>query len=208
MTGPTGLADALAVVTIATALYCVSRIVAARRWHRPTEYDVDGVHVVMGVAMAGMLVPRLSLVGGHGWAVVFGGAAIWFGGQAIRGHRRGGQGQRSAHYLPHLLASGAMLFMVLARPVAGALVARSGMPAGAGPGTGVPALALVLALGLIGGVIRTTDRLTSLAPVAAAGTRVGTETGPHTLPPMSQRLAACCDIVMGLTMGYMLILML
>jgi hypothetical protein len=75
---------------------------------------------------------------------------------------------------------------------------------GAGPGAGFPALALVLALALIGYVIWTTDRLTSLAPVAVTGTQVRAVTGP----PMSLRLAACCDIVMGLTMGYMLILML
>ena len=199
MTGPAWLADLLAVVMIATAVYCVSRIVAARRWRRPTEYDVDGVHVLMGVAMAGMLVPRLSLVGGSGWAVVFGGAAAWFGWRTVRGYRRG---LRSAHHLPHLLASAAMLYMVLELPAAASAAARPGMPVAAGPG--FPALALVLALALIGYVIRTTDRLTSLAPVAATGTQVGTVTGP----PMSQRLAVCCDIVMGLAMGYVLILML
>jgi hypothetical protein len=62
----------------------------------------------------------------------------------------------------------------------------------------------VLALALVGYAIWTTDRLTSLAPVAATGAQVRTVTGP----PVSQRLAACCDIVMGLTMGYMLIVML
>lgn len=196
MTGPAWLADMLAVIMIATAVYCVSRIVAARRWRRPTEYDVDGVHVLMGVAMAGMLVPRLSLAGGSGWAVVFGGAAAWFGWRTIRGYRRG---QRSAHHLPHLLASAAMLYMVLVLPAAA--VAGPGMPMGAGPG--FPALALVLALGLIGYVMWTTDRVTSLAPVTATGAQVRTVAGP----PMSQRLAACCDIVMGLTMGYLLILM-
>jgi hypothetical protein len=197
MPGPAWLVDTLTVAMIATAVYCVSRIVAARRWRRPTEYDVDGVHVLMGVAMAGMLVPRLSLAGSSGWAVVFGGAAAWFGWRTVRGYRRG---QRPAHYLPHLLASGAMLYMVLELPAAGA--ARPGVSMGAGPG--FPALALVLALALIGYAIWTTDRLTSLAPVAVAGTQVGTVTGP----PVSQRLAACCDIVMGLTMGYMLIVML
>jgi hypothetical protein len=200
MSGPAWLADALAVVMIATAVYCVSRIATARRRRRPTEYDVDGVHVVMGVAMAGMLVPRLSLVSGGAWAVVFGGAATWFGAQTVRGYRRGRRENRSAHHMPHLLASGAMLYMVLALPAAG----RARLSMGAGPGAGFPALALILALALIGYVIWTTDRLTSLAPVAVAGTQVRAVTGP----PMSLRLAACCDIVMGLTMGYMLILML
>jgi Domain of unknown function (DUF5134) len=204
MSGPAWIADALAVVMIVTAVYCVSRIATARRRRRPTEYDVDGVHVVMGVAMAGMLVPRLSLVGGGAWAVVFGGAAAWFGAQTVRGYRRRRREHRSAHHVPHLLASGAMLYMVLALPAAGAAAGRARVSMGAGPSAGFPALALVLALALIGYVIWTTDRLTSLAPVAAAGTQVRAVTAP----PMSLRLAACCDIVMGLTMGYTLILML
>ena len=199
MTGPAWLAGVLAGLMIATAIYCVSRIAAARRWRRPTEYDVDGGHVLMGVAMAGVLVPRLSLVGGSGWAVVFGAAAAWFGWRTVRGYRRG---QRPAHHLPHLLASVAMLYMVLELPAAASAAAGPGMSVGAGPG--FPALALVLALVLIGYAIWTTDRLTSLAPVAATGTQMRTVAGP----PMSPRLGACCDIVMGLTMGYMLIVML
>jgi hypothetical protein len=154
------------------------------------------------VAMAGMLVPRLSLVGGGAWAVVFGGAAAWFGAQTIRGYRRRRE-SRSAHHVPHLLASGAMLYMVLALPAAGAAAGRAGVSMGAGPGAGFPALPFVLALALIGYVIWTTDRLTSLAPVGATGAQARAVTGP----PMSLRLAAGCDIVMGLTMGYMLILM-
>jgi hypothetical protein len=216
VTGPSWLTGGTAVVMIATAVYCVSRIIAAWRWRRPTEYDVDGVHVLMGVAMAGMLVPRLSLVGGGpGWAVVFGGATAWFGGQTIRGYRRGRPGRQAAHHLPHLVASGAMFYMALALPVAAAGAARPGTFMGAGPGPGFPALAFVLALALIGYVIRTTDRLTSLAPVAATASTgypnpaaaPRAEGQSVTGPPMSQRLAACCDIVMGLTMGYMLILM-
>ena len=199
MTGPAWLADVLAGLMIAMAVYCVSRIVTARRWRRPTGYDVDGVHVLMGVAMAGMLVPRLGLAGGSSWAVVFGGAAAWFGWRTVRGYRRS---QRPAHHLPHLLASVAMLYMALELPTATSAAAGPGMPMSAAPG--FPALALALALALIGYAIWATDRLTSLAPVAATGTQVRTVTGP----PMSPRLGACCDIVMGLTMGYMLIVML
>ncbi len=65
MAGPAWLAGLLAVVMIATAVYCASRLAVAWRRRRPTEYDVDAVHVLMGVAMAEMLVPR-SGSRGHG----------------------------------------------------------------------------------------------------------------------------------------------
>ena len=48
-----------------------------------------------------------------------------------------------------------------------------------------------------------TDRLTVLAPVPAGRPAPRGSAGV----PMSLRLAACCDIAVGVTMGYLLILM-
>jgi hypothetical protein len=234
VTGPSWLAGGLAVVMIATAVYCVSRLVAAWRWRRPTEYDVDGVHVLMGVGMAGMLVPRLNPAAGSGWdiggAAVFGAAMAWFGWRAIHGYRAGRAGPHAvAHHGQHLLASGAMLYMFLALPSAGAASLAAGT-AMAATGARIPTFALLLALGLFGYVIWTTDRLTSLAPATvrvAAGGQGGralvSATPPSgapvfatpvsaapvsAAPAMSLRLAACCEILMGVAMGYMLITML
>jgi hypothetical protein len=47
-----------------------------------------------GVAMAGMLVPRLDLFPHHGWEVIFGAAAVWFGWRAVGGYL----GQRAGRY--------------------------------------------------------------------------------------------------------------
>jgi hypothetical protein len=106
----------------------------------------------------------------------------------------------------------------------------------AGGAAHFPTLALVLAFALLGYVVWTTDRLPSLAPVAAfaapsvpvpvltgaaATSSTAGDTSGSTLPagdhapagrgwgpPVSPRLAACCEIAMGVTMGYALILML
>jgi hypothetical protein len=66
---------------------------------------------------------------------------------------------------------------------------------------------------LLGYTVWTTDRLMSLARVMAGGQVTGPAVPgrPAAAPavaPMSARLSACCDIVMGVTMGYMLITML
>jgi hypothetical protein len=222
---------------IITAAYCVSRLVISRRQHRPTDHQVDAVHVLMGVAMAGMLVPRLRIFWAGGWEIVFGAAAAWFTWQAIRGLRSQdaiGRGQR--HHLQHALACIAMLYMFLAAASASkAVAAGSAMSGMAGGPAHFPTLALILAFALLGYVVWTTDRLPSLAPVAAfaapsmpvpvlagaAATSITAgDTGGSTLPdedhapgrgwgpPVSPRLAACCEIAMGVTMGYALILML
>jgi len=250
MTGPSWLANFLAAVMIATAVYCFSRLVAAWRWERRTDYDVDGVHMLMGVAMAGMLVPRLNPFWDSGWEVVFGAATAWFGWQTVRGYRdEPAVGRRwAAHHLQHVVACGAMLYMFLAVAPARAGSSAPGMAmGGSGSAARFPALALVLTLALLGYVIWTADIFTSLpavatlramtvpvravvAPALAASAasalatepsagKTATEIGPspanpgaakfaHAAPPLSPRLAACCEIAMALTMGYMLITML
>jgi hypothetical protein len=208
MTGPAALGYLLAAVMIVTAAYCVTRLLAARLGRRLTAPDADIVHVVMGVAMAGMLVPRLSWLPDGAWEVVFGVATGWFGWQTILAWR--------GHQAPHLLASGAMLYMFLAvspgtAGAAGPAMAGPAAMGGQSAGTiRFPLLAFVFAFALLGYVVWVTDRLPALAPVSALReARGGPGAAPHPrAAPLSPRLAACCEIVMGLTMGYMLIVLL
>jgi len=240
MAGPSWLAWVFASVVIVVAGYCLTRLVASWRRHRPSDHRVDAIHVLMGVAMAGMLVPRLRVFWTGGWEVVFAAGAAWFGWLAIREFRgRPTAGGRPGHHLQHVLACGAMLYMFLAAATVAKAAAggsaMSGMAAGAAH---FRTLALVLAFALFGYVVWTADRLSSLAPVAAlaarsapvpvlagAGTAGGASivaaggegtpgddgqapAGQSRQAPLSPRLAACCEIAMGVTMGYMLILML
>jgi hypothetical protein len=251
VSSPSWLGYLLAAIMIVTAVYCVSRLAAAGLRGRPTEPDVDIVHVLMGAAMAGMLAPRLSSLPHGVWEAIFGAAVAWFGWQAIRAYRVGG---RAAHYMPHVLASGAMVYMFLAVPPArtGPALAGVAMDGQSAATIRFPVLALALALALFGYVMWVTDRLPSvpavsalrLAPAAAVAGQPGTGVPPGMAAaaagaaaarraaagaiaapgiadkvdavrprpfdgaPLSPRLAACCEIVMGITMGYMLILML
>ena len=200
----------------------------------------------MGVAMAGMLVPRLLVFWVGGWEAVFGIGAAWFGWLAIREFRgRPTVGGRPGHHLQHVLACGAMLYMYLAAAaVAKAAAGGSAMGGMAAGAAHFRTLALVLAFALFGYVVWNGGP----ALVAGAGSRPrgpqragsgprrgGRRSGPartsivaaggeggHGTPgddgqapagrarraPLSPRLAACCEIAMGVTMGYMLILML
>ena len=208
MTGPGWLAAALAAVMLATAIYCTGRLAVSRRWRRSTELDADSVHAVMGVAMAGMLVRRLSPLPATVWQAVFAIAAAWFGYQAVQSWRRNTASSRwqSPHPVPHLVESAAMIYMLAALPGSwpgwpGQAMAMPGMGGGRPADSGsLLALALVLALFMIGYVLWTADHLTSLVRATATATAVHNALAP--------RLAACYKIAMGITMGYMLILML
>jgi len=113
----------------------------------------------------------------------------------------GAAGHTSTGPFVHLLACGAMLVMLAApasRPV------PTAAPAGGTAAAGLlPVLAILCAVGLLASVVLATDRLTVLAPVSAGAQAPGVSAAV----PMSLRLAACCDIAVGVTMGYLLILM-
>jgi hypothetical protein len=96
MSGPAWLAGSFAILMIVIAVCCAARLAISRLRGRNTERDADALHVLMGVAMAGMLEPRLTPVPVTAWRVVFAAAAAWFAWQAIRPARQPG-GSRGAH---------------------------------------------------------------------------------------------------------------
>jgi hypothetical protein len=235
VTGPSWLAAAIAALMLLIAASCAVRLGISRSRGRATETDANGLHIVMGIAMAGMLEPRLGLLPGVAWQATFAAAAAWFGWQAIRARRRRPGSWRCAHPAPHAVECAAMVYMLLptgpaGHPPAMAMRAMSG-PAAAGSN---PAVALVLALFMLGYVLWTTDQLAALSPVrqGAAGHWSGAASqapavhhqAPVCEPPppssaavhgrrvasetLAPRLAACSKIAMSAAMGYMLIMML
>jgi hypothetical protein len=201
-TGPIWLACAFAAVMLGIALYCVGRLIAARRTGRRTERDVDLVHVGMGTAMAGMLVPSANPLAGHawnlGWTMFFGLAVCWFGARLLIGLAEA----RPAGSAPaHLIGSGAMLYMMTATPAAAGTSGMDMSGMGMSGSVSTPVLTLLL-LGLLGGfAVLATDQ--ALRPVVA-----GAGGGSGGSAPLAPRVAACCHIAMSVTMGYMLLLML
>ncbi len=202
MAGPSWLADAFAAIMIVTAVYSAGRLAVSRRRGLTTEADADGLHALMGTAMAGMLVPRLALLPASVWAVVFGVAGSWFAACAIRAQGvRPARSARCRFPVPHMIECIAMLYMLLAtrgaQSAAGAAMPGMGTsPASLG---GSPALAVVLAMFMIGYVMWTTDRLAALARARTAPAGDG--------PVLAPKLAACGKLAMGITMGYMLLVM-
>jgi hypothetical protein len=246
MTQQPWLAVTFAAVMIVTAAYCLTRLALSWRQRRPTDRSVDAVHVLMGVAMAGMLVPRLRVIPAGGWEVLFAACAALFVSRMARTTRAGNRAASAgagaehwpAHDIQHLLGCGAMVYMLAAMtgrgPTAGAVsgIAAgrvSGIAAGSVSGAaasamsgavGASGLALALAVALFGCVVWSADRISTLAPVAVlAGSATGSVRSHSAGPPaagalstsrvpLSPRLAGCCEIAMGVTMGYMLIVLL
>jgi hypothetical protein len=222
VTWPAWLAAWLAGLMLLVAASCAGRLAIWQLRGRGSEPQVDALHVLMGVAMAGMLEPQLSQVPDTAWRVVFAVAAALFGWQAIRarGGRRSGR-PACSHPAAHAVECAAMLYMLLPSTRAGRGPAMA-MPGMSGPSdAGNPALALVLALFMVGYILWTTDQLASLSrardarpgrePAAGAprapGPASAARAGSASRPTLAPRFAACYKIAMSVAMGYMLVTM-
>jgi hypothetical protein len=232
VTSPGWLDGVFAALMMLVAACCAGRLAISRLRGRATELDADGLHVLMGVAMAGMFEPELNPLPAFVWRAVFAAAAAWFAWRAVRG-RGPALASRCAHPVPHAVECGAMVYMLLP-PGRAPGVAMPGM---SGPGAataGNPLFALILALYMLGYIVWTTDRLASLSR-ARATTRRGTDQGRQPAaaaassnamprrpvpaaadakegsadrPSLAPRLAAGYKITMSIAMGYMLVMML
>jgi Domain of unknown function (DUF5134) len=251
MGAPAWLTGIFAALMLTVAAYCAGRLAVARRWRRPTELDTDAGHVLMGVAMAGMLVARLRILPAAAWMAVFAAGGAWFTWQLVTS-RRPANPQRAAaaswrcpHPVTHLVGCAAMLYMLGAAAPLAARTAAAGMAA-LTPSR-FSFLPLLMALFMVGYVVRVADRLpvrapvtdrlpvrapaadrlplrvpalaiapaasasapaTASAPVAASAPPDVTAPPAHVRPHLAPRCAALCKIAMGLTMAYMLVMML
>ena len=215
MSGPAWLATGFAVLMIMIAACRACRPAISRLRGKSTELGADGLHVLMGVAMAGMLQPRLALAPGPVWSGVFVVGAAWFAWQATPAARRTSRGRRarSTHPGPHAIECAAMVYMLV--PVGswpsgrGAQMPMGGMTSGTAAGN--PALTLILALVMLGYGLWAADRLASRSltrEAAFAASSAGTLTPAYHPPALAPRLTACYTIAMASTMGYMLLTML
>jgi Domain of unknown function (DUF5134) len=185
MTAPPWLTGAFVAVMILIVAYSAGRLLFSRLRRRATEVDVDTVHALMGAAMAGMFLPRLSLLPDSAWAAVFGTAAAWFGWHAVRARGPGNLAAWQCRFpVPHLVECATMLYMLLPAhgwrpPRGGAGTTMAGMSGSAGPAGTLPALAVVLALFMLGYILWNTDRLTTLARAKTTAADPGSNRDPQ-----------------------------
>jgi Domain of unknown function (DUF5134) len=259
---PAWILDIFAAVMLAVAAVSAARLVAARPWRHGARgaalADIDVAHLLMAIAMAGMLAASLQTLPNGAWSVIFAVMTAWFGYRVVRDARVSGvRALAGGHCAPHLIHAAAMLYMFMAftAPAAHGSGGVGGMAGGmSGMGTlQLPFLAFLFALALIGYTIWDLDQLSgpgasghySLAaartaptgpvlagvgaatgPGAAAGSALASapsavaEAGPTEavqVPPASAPadgtgvlapwVATGCRIVMGVTMAFMLLIM-
>jgi hypothetical protein len=268
MTIPAWILDTFAAIMLAVAAVSTARLITTRAWRRgDPDGDIDLAHLLMGIAMAGMLTASLATLPGGAWAAIFGLLTAWFGFRAAQDTRgNGARALAGSHHAPHLVHSAAMLYMFLALTpaAAGGGAGMAGMAGSSGQAMrslSLPTVALIFAFLLAGYAVRDLDRLSGPAagrhynlavagiapaggalagtsaragsPVTAFNGPVGAEGGLATVAESAQTLRAAsgagrahgsgpgaarrlvlapnvqtgCRIAMGITMAFMLAIM-
>ena len=202
MSGPAWLSEALAAVMIAVALFHAARLARLRR--RSTHPDIDLTHLAMGVAMALMLVATLSARSSLGWALAFAVPTVWFTWRSMQTFVFDGAKALTRH-LPHALACGAMVYVLLVLSSAGPASADStAMPGMQMAPSAMPGLNgssgtaqwsfLAVPLMIV---------MCGVAALNAAQLRRATASGNH-IPAVTNG----CQLAMSTTMIYMLVMVL
>jgi hypothetical protein len=220
MIGPTWLAAIFGAVAIAAAAAALVRIFVAWRSHRATDLEVDIHNAVMGVSMAGMLIPSLFIVTPGAstttWLIVWILIAVWFAASVFRDVGPSRAGRRfGGHHLPHLVMSAAMIYMFAvsgpgdSMSSSAQMSGMSGMPGMAGGGlVALPTLDYAFTIFMIGYAVLVIDRLPAIAVAGSGDLRtLGHRTGAKANTPLAPRVAAGTNILMAVTMGYMLTMM-
>jgi hypothetical protein len=165
---PAWILDIFAAIMLVVAAVSAARLVVARPWQHGTRQaaltDVDGAHLLMAIAMAGMLVASLQTLPNGAWSVIFAVLTVWFGYRVVRDAQVSGvRALAGGHCAPHFIHAGAMLYMFMAftAPSAHGSGGMAGMAGGmSGMGTlQLPLLAFVFALVLIGYSVWDLDQL-------------------------------------------------
>jgi nitrite reductase/ring-hydroxylating ferredoxin subunit len=209
MSTPAWILEIFAAVMILVAEASAGQLVMARAWtrHGGTDADIAISRLLMGIAMAGILVPGLSALPNAVWKVVFAVMTAWFAWRLWRENRgRGAVGAAHGRHAPHLVQSAAMLYLFAALAAPSAAGSGTSMPGmggmsgiAGGSSGGLPTLrastlALIFALLLIAFTVLDLDRRAGAAHTA----------GRLVLSPA---VVKGCQVAIGVTMAFILIIM-
>jgi Domain of unknown function (DUF5134) len=238
MSTPAWILETFGAVMLLVAEVSAGQLVAARAWTRGGGPAAGGAagpvagpaagpaadtavsHVLMGIAMASVLVPGLGVLPHAAWAVVFAVMTAWFAWRLWRDSRgRGAAAVASGHDAPLLVHSAAMLYLFAALqgpsvadsgPSVSATGGMPGMPGMASVSSGsmsalrASTLALVFALLLIAVTVHGLDRRAAAARPVTPGQPA--YAGARRLL-LSPAVVKGCQVATGVTMAFILIIM-
>jgi hypothetical protein len=213
MSTPAWILEIFAAVMFLVAEVSAGQLVIARAWTRRDIADADIAvsRLLAGVAVAGLLVPGLSILPNAAWEVAFAVMTAWLAWRLWL--ESGGRGAAMArgHYAPPLVQSAAILYIFAALAnqsvsSTGGMAGMAGWSSSGLPALRAPTLALIFALLLVAFAVHDLDRR---AGVDSYFRRVGRPLAAYPAERLllSPAVVKGCQVTIGVTMAFILIIM-
>jgi Domain of unknown function (DUF5134) len=164
---PAWILYVFAAIMLVVAGISTCRLFITRSWSgQARDADIDVAHVLMGIAMAGMLASGLRTLPNDVWVAVFAIVTAWFAWRVAAEARSpsGSSALATGHHVPHFIHGAAMIYMFAAIS-AGGPAGSSGM-SGMGGMSGsmgtlkLPTIGFVFVLLMVGWAVFDLDQLT------------------------------------------------
>ena len=231
MSTPAWILGIFAAMMVLVAEVSAGQLVLARAWTRRggAGAGIAVFRLLTGIAMAGILVPGLSILPNAVWEAAFAVFTAWFAWCLWRENRgRGAAAVAHGPYAPHLVQSAAMLYMfaALTGPSATGSSGTGGMSgmewgsSGGLPTLHAPTLALIFALLLIALTIHDLNRqadtdgyfqVAGRRPGPAGTALAAAAAGPAAYTAerllLSPAVVKGCQVAISVTMAFVLIIM-
>ncbi|MGH3270927.1 MAG: DUF5134 domain-containing protein [Trebonia sp.] len=237
MSTPAWIPEIFAAVMVLVAEVSAGQLVIAHAWTRRgiADADIAVSRLLAGIAVAGLLVPGLSILPNAAWEVAFAVMTAWLAWRLWLESRGRGAAMSRGHYAPPLVQSAAMLYIfaaVAAQSVSstGGMAGMAGWSSSGLPALHAPTLALTFVLLLVAfavhdldrragvdGYFRTVDRPLVPAGSALAAAASGTgpvptaesapQAGPAVRLLLSPAVVKGCQVTISVTMAFILIIM-
>lgn len=198
MSGTGQLDIALAGVMLLVAGYHGLRLLSAARLGLAGERQVDLTHLVMGIAMAFMLIRPVQSIAGAALIVLFAVSTLWFAGQSLRLLGTGARWS-AMHRAQHCVLCVAMLVMLLN----GLDEPMPGMQSAAPDASRLSAVSLLLVGSLLVLSVWNFDQLGQLQ-ANRVGPALGSPIAGRLVP--ASATAVSCRLAMCLVMSYLIVL--
>lgn len=227
MSTPAWILEILAAVMFLVAEVSAGQLVIARAW---TRRDIAGADIAVsrllaGIAVAGLLVPGLSILPNAAWEVAFAVMTAWLAWRLWLESRERGAAMTCGHYAAPLVQSAAMLYIFAALAgqsvsSTGGMAGMAGWSSGGLPALHAPTLALIFALLLVAFAVHDLDRRAGVdgyfrtvgrpvvpagSALAAAATGAAAYTAERLL--LSPAVVKGCQVTIGVTTAFLLIIM-
>jgi len=211
MSTPAWILEIFAAVMFLVAEVSAGQLVIARAWTRRdiADADIAVFRLLAGIAVAGMLVPGLSILPNAAWEVAFAVMTAWLAWRLWLESRGRGAAMARGHYAPPLVQSAAILY-IFAALAAQSVSSTGGMAGMAGwsssglPALHAPTLALIFALLLVAFAVHDLDRRAGSGLAAAAAGPVAATAQRLLLSPAVMK---GCQVTTGVTLAFLLIIM-